>query len=184
MDFEFNLPVPSTVAAAMGWNQLGSGVTTQAPQPQPVEIKRPARPIPPAPRPLEPVTPEPVKSAPSFHKQTASKPVQPPVQSSKQTSRAGFEFKPIKIAVDTAPLRIAAAKAVETFSTLSSLIQNSRTPERVPDVPVAKVKEELTRVALNLGPPSIATADHRFPVMVILSLKSGLEKQYGKQTLM
>jgi len=41
-NFEFNLPIPSSVAAAMGWNQLGTGATTQAPQKPSTEIRRPS----------------------------------------------------------------------------------------------------------------------------------------------
>ncbi len=183
-NFEFNLPVPSAVAAAMGWNQLGSGATTQAPVQQPTTIRRPARPVPPPTNPLPVFTkPETVKSTP---RKTASPPAgnpAPPNPVESRIPRFKFNFQPIKIAVDMQPLRVAAAKAVESFSTISELIQTSRTPEQIPNVPIAKVKEELARVAINLDKPSIANADHRFPVMVILSLRAGLEKQFGRQTL-
>lgn len=183
--FEFNLPVPSTVAAAMGWNQLGSGSVTQAPTQPPASIRRPARPIPPASK-VESISvtkPEPVKPTP---RRADRVPLNEPIRSNpveSLTSRFKFQFKPVNIAVDMEPLRIAAAKAVESFATLSELVKESRAPEQIPNIPIAKVKEELARVAINLDKPSIANADHRFPVLIMLSLRAGLEKQYGRQTL-
>ncbi|HEX7556543.1 MAG TPA: C25 family cysteine peptidase, partial [Leptolinea sp.] len=66
---------------------------------------------------------------------------------------------------------------------VSSLLPSPKSVKPVPDIPITKVKEELARVAVKLDQASIANSDHRFPVLVILSLHAGLEKQFGNQTL-
>ena len=70
----------------------------------------------------------------------------------------------------------AAQKAV------TSLIPPENDPQPVADFPIAKVKEELAKVALKLDQVGISKADHRFPILVIISIRVGLEKQFGKQT--
>lgn len=170
-EFEFNLPVPSAVAAAMGWNQLGTGGVTQAPKPAAFEYKRP----------VHQVTPERITPIPAREEEQI-----PPEPLPNDQSHGRFPaikiptLKPVKITVDTKSVLDSAQKAVGAVSTLLS---SSKAPERVKDVPIAKVKEELTRVAINLDKVGIASSDHRFPVMVVLSIRSGLENQFGKQTL-
>jgi hypothetical protein len=209
-DFEFNLPIPSSVAAAMGWNQLGTGAITQAPQKPSTEIRRPVRIIGQLSQsPVETV--KPTQSAPTKQAQpapakpmpfSATRPTYPPSTRHSQVMPAGLEqntsipvaddsekgkqqpfgfmFKPIKISINTAGAIDAAQKAV---SSVSSLLQSSKPKEPMVNIPIGKVKEELTRVAVDLDQTGIATADHRFPVLVILSIRSGLEKQFGKQTM-
>ncbi len=167
-DFEFNLPVPSSVAAAMGWNQLGTGTTTKPQLHASDEIKRPIR------REAYSAIPQntPVKPTP-VENTNANQP-------EKSEHPFVFPFKPVKISVNTTSVLNAAQKAV---SNVSSLLQSTKTSMPVKDVPNQKVKEELARVAVNLDRTGIASSDNRFPVMVILSLRAGLEKQFGKQTL-
>jgi hypothetical protein len=174
-DFEFNLPIPSVVAAAMGWNQLGTGGVTQAPKPTPAVYRRPVHPVAPAPaahtqHPINPPSVKPTSptSKPSERTQTLFPSIHFP------------SIKPIKITVNTSAVLDSAQKAV---GSVSALLSSSKTPERVRDIPISKVKEELTRVALNLDKVGISSSDHRFPVMVILSIRAGLEQQFGKQTL-
>ncbi|NMB54372.1 MAG: hypothetical protein GYA15_06685 [Leptolinea sp.] len=178
-NFEFNIPVPSSVAAIMGWNQLGTGGVTEASKPTPVELKRPIRPEPIVNKPPSVETVSTKKTETPIHFQ--------PVNQSKGTpasEKPHYDirnlFKPVKITVNTSGMLNAAGKAV---STVSSMLQTPKIDKPVRDVPIAKVKEELRRVAINLDKSGIATSDHRFPVMVILSLRSGLEKQFGQQTL-
>jgi hypothetical protein len=47
---------------------------------------------------------------------------------------------------------------------------------------VVEVEEALKKVAANIKQPSLSNADNRFPVYVILSMKKGLEQQYGVQS--
>ncbi len=198
-DFEFNLPIPSTVAAAMGWNQLGAGAVTEAPKPDPVSgFRRPVRAVNPAPTisetPFQPVPPvvehrRPAvehKQEPVYSKPTAEKPVGPEKKPGIHISADALptiklpELKPVKINFNSTSILDAAQRAV---TSVASLIQPEKPVESVVDIPVAKVREELDKVAVNLNKSGIATADHRFPIMVILSVRAGLEKQFGKQTL-
>lgn len=191
-DFEFNLPIPSSVAAAMGWNQLGTGETTQAPRPV-ADIRRPARPVPPP-------TEYPANNAnaqkqagPSIKPQSKPTPQKLHSQLYENAMKNGIPavekpekkpedqiFKPVKINLNTSVVLDAAQKAV---STVSSLIKREKTSESVEDVPISKVKEELAQVAINLDQARKYSSDDRFPVMVILSIRAGLEKQFGKQTM-
>ena len=47
---------------------------------------------------------------------------------------------------------------------------------------IAEVEATLKKVALDISQPSLSRTDERFPAYVILTMKSGLEKQYGKQS--
>lgn len=47
---------------------------------------------------------------------------------------------------------------------------------------VLEVEEELRKVATSINQPAIANTDNRFPAYVILSMKKGLETQYGEQS--
>ena len=47
---------------------------------------------------------------------------------------------------------------------------------------VAEVEASLKKVALDISQPSLSRTDERFPAYVILTMKSGLELQYGKQS--
>lgn len=171
-DFVLNIPVPSTVAAAMGWNQLGTGTTTKPPNQTPVEGRRPIRP-----------DYKPVSSVPATTVNPRQTTSETPNRENEKPSNA-FDLnsllKPVKITLNTTSMIEAAQRAV---TVVSELINASKTPEHVPDVPVKKVKEEFARVAVNLDKVGINTSDHRFPVMVIVSIKAGLERQFGRQTL-
>jgi len=198
-DFEFNLPIPSSVAAAMGWNQLGTGSITEAPKPDPVVgFKRPVRTGFPVPTAAEtpyqaassveehktPVVER--KQEPPYSKPITEKPVNPVKKPGIQINPDVFqtfklpEINPIKVNFDSTTILDAAQRAVTSFA---SFIQPEKPEKPVVDVPIAKVREELDKVAVNLNKSGIATADHRFPVMVILSVRAGLEKQFGKQTM-
>lgn len=193
-NFEFNLPIPSSVAAAMGWNQLGTGSVTEAPKPDPVtSFKRPVRTVTPPPttpeipfrpiptadakRPVVERTADPVKQKPIWN--PSPRPEKKPETVQKPSFKLP-QIKPVKVNVDSSALLDAAQKAVNS---VASLIQPQTPEEPVVDVPVSKVREELDKVAVNLNKSGIATADHRFPVMVILSVRAGLEKQFGNQTM-
>lgn len=161
-DFEFTLPIPSQVAAAMGWNQLSSGSSPQSAQPVKPEANKPTKP----------------------QVNTQVKPQSTPVNSSQNSPANNLqgsvqelnENVAQKLSSKTSSMFAAAQKAV------SSLLQNEKASEPMEDVPVAKVREELAKVALKLDQVGITNADHRFPILVILSIRSGLEKQFGKQT--
>jgi hypothetical protein len=90
------------------------------------------------------------------------------------------QLKPVKVNVDSTAILDAAQKAINS---VASLLQSQPHDEPVVDVPVSKVREELDKVAVNLNRSGIATADHRFPIVVILSVRAGLEKQFGQQTM-
>lgn len=47
---------------------------------------------------------------------------------------------------------------------------------------VSEVEEELKKVAESINQPAISNSDNRFPTYVVLSLKKGLEAQYGTQS--
>lgn len=47
---------------------------------------------------------------------------------------------------------------------------------------VKEVEEELKKVAESINQPVISNSDNRFPAYVILSMKKGLETQYGAQS--
>jgi hypothetical protein len=194
-NFEFNLPIPSSVAAAMGWNQLGAGAVTEAPKPDTVtSFKRPTRPVIPPPAapeiPFRPIPPITENKKPFVERKPEAAPQKPawtsPLRTEKKAEPApkpAFklpQLKPVKVNVDSTAILDAAQRAV---SSVASLIQPPTHVEPVVDVPVSKVREELDKVAVSLNKSGIATADHRFPVMVILSVRAGLEKQFGKQTM-
>jgi hypothetical protein len=73
----------------------------------------------------------------------------------------------------------AAQKAV---STVSSLIKREKLQNLLKTFHF-KSQEELAQVAINLDQARKYSSDDRFPVMVILSIRAGLEKQFGKQTM-
>ncbi|MEI8131477.1 MAG: C25 family cysteine peptidase, partial [Leptolinea sp.] len=161
-DFEFALSIPAQVAAAMGWNQLGSGVSQQSTQPAKPEATKPIKP--------QGVTQEKPQGASINPGQNIS--VNNPQNTVKEFSQNIAQVLTSK----TSSIFAAAQKAV------TSIIQSENEPEPVVKVPVTRVREELAKVALKLDQVGIASADHRFPIFVILSIRSGLEKQYGKQT--
>jgi len=173
-DFNLNIPIPSTVAAAMGWNQLGAGTTTKPPSQTRPENRPPVR---------QPNTnmfqARPLVGRTNTNTDTQPKPTnidEKPVNIFNLNSL----FKPVKISFDTSGMQDVAQRALNSISTV---IHSPKSPEPIPDIPVKKVKEELARVAINLDKVGITASDHRFPVLVIVSIKTGLEKQFGRQTL-
>lgn len=173
-DFNLNIPIPSTVAAAMGWNQLGSGTTTKPPSQTRPENRPPVR---------QPNT-NMSQARPSVGRTNTNTATQPKPTNidEKPVNIFNFNslFKPVKISFDTSGMQDVAQRALNSISTV---IHSAKSPEPVPDIPVKKVKEELARVAINLDKVGITASDHRFPVLVIVSIKTGLEKQFGRQTL-
>jgi hypothetical protein len=172
-NFEFNLPIPSTVAAAMGWNQLAPGTTTKPVKPTPADNRRPVRPI--NPPPVAQLIPQ---------KPVSTPPIQTKLPEKDKPVDGGIFTKPVRIPINTGAVLDSAQKAVASVSSLlQTSIKAAKSAEPVHDVPIEKVREELTKVALNLNRTNISGSDHRFPVMVILSIRAGLEKQFGNQTL-
>lgn len=47
---------------------------------------------------------------------------------------------------------------------------------------ITEVETALKKVALDISQPSLGRTDERFPAYVILTMKTGLERQYGKQS--
>ncbi|MFH2040516.1 MAG: hypothetical protein ABIJ65_13880, partial [Chloroflexota bacterium] len=54
--------------------------------------------------------------------------------------------------------------------------------KRAKDPVVTEAEKKFKEIAHNLEQPAITHVDERFPAYVILSMKSGLEAQYGKQS--
>ncbi len=55
-------------------------------------------------------------------------------------------------------------------------------PVKAKDPELAKIENELGKLAGNIKQPSIAHSDDRFPAYVILTTRTGLVRQYGEKT--
>jgi hypothetical protein len=165
-DFDFNLPIPSQVAAAMGWNQLGTGNSTQQVTPIKTEVS--------------PVTELHNKSSLNQQSKSQEIPISPVKNISSRASQN------VVLGIPQNFLQNLGTKTISIFASAQkavfSLVQSDIETVPQADVPTAKIREELKKVAVKLDQVVISNADHRFPILVILSIRSGLEKQYGKQT--
>lgn len=185
MVIHFDHPVPAGVAGILGWNRLAAGEI------QPVES---------APAAVDEVGEEDLDQ-----KVAAVPPVQVDPLLEVLERIANLEVKPL--AADAS-----AGEGTGAASPASSLLDPSLEGEAAaqpgsagvegasiadqPDpVPSAgkvneeeaaaackQVEGELEQLARKLRQPSLAKADGRFPVYVILTTRSGLEEQYGPQT--
>jgi len=65
-------------------------------------------------------------------------------------------------------------------------IQEQTEAQKRPHAPksstIQEVEDELRRVAASINQPVLTNTDNRFPAYVILSMKKGLENQYGTQS--
>jgi len=152
----FDMPIPSEVAAYLGWNQLEPGdravvstaeVAPDQPDVEPVPVE-PIQGVNPAPI-VEPTVQEP----PSCAEQASSSPT---LETAPVVSEENIQKK----AKD--PARVRQTKNV--------------------DQTIRMVEEVFAKFAKKINRPDLAKIDGRFPIYVIFSCRTGLEKKYGQQT--
>ena len=155
LSLKFDLAIPGTVSAALGWNRLMAGTTTtstttvtdsdQTDQGAALESEQ---------------TIEVVESAAPA--ETAAAPVlEPTVQQTGATA------------------------TIEYPTADSTVIVDEEKPSNEPKAKVENlqdIRNELERIASRLHVSGVTGTDARFPNYVILTTRKGLESQYGTQT--
>ena len=154
LEIKFDLPIPASIASALGWNRLSSGI-------EPVERREP-----------------PARRAGLFgnRKETSR------IQAASTNEQDSTEAPVISAAVsnkngagegDSGARETGGQGAVENSSRLDAPLPES----------LRSVKAELDRMAVGLNRPGLTRTDGRFPVYVILTSRSGLQKTYGEASL-
>lgn len=165
MGIHFDLPVPAEVAFRLGWNQLPEGSPIEAvPSSQDFEV------VPEQAATVEAIQDPEAAELPTVEEipavvEVASEPIDPPTALEAVDPEPTQEAAPVEPAAETEPATLAPAKA----------------PGQDADV-LKGVEAELKKLAKKINQPVMARTDGRFPVYVILSMKTGLEAQYGPNT--
>ena len=152
----FDMPIPSEVAAYLGWNQLASG---DPPAVSPAE-STPDQPV------VEPVPPQPIQAV-------NPAPVEEPTV---QESPSCAEQAPDSPTLETAPV----ATEINSQKKVKEPARVRRTKHV--DQTIHMVEEVFEKFAKKINRPELAKIDGRFPIYVIFSSRTGLEKKYGQQT--
>ncbi len=164
----FDMPIPAEVAAYLGWNQLVSGemagspdaaVETKPDQPaataQAVTAEAALQAAEPVIAEAEPMVEKPPVCAAAAAKIAENQPAEP---------------------VPPAPKAPVPANPVGQKGGI-----RSRRTKNV-DQTVRMVEEVFEKFAKKINRPDLAKTDGRFPIYVIFSCRSGLDKKYGAQT--
>ena len=159
----FDVPIPSEVAGYLGWNQLISGDGAGIP-PEPVETT-PDQPA------AEAVAPEPVQVVAPV---PAAEPLvqKPPVCAEAAATTPNQDPVPVPVAPKN-PVKV--PPGVQRSSARERRAKNV-------DQTVHMVEEVFEKFAKKINRPDLAKTDGRFPIYVIFSCRTGLDKKYGAQT--
>ncbi len=158
MQIRFDISVPSSIIAALGWNQLP--FSTQSAPPQ-VQIETPV----PQEELEEVIQPESVPDEtviPEFDPELTYTPPQEELENQPQ-------YEP--------PFTVNEPENVVAFVENEEVVEEKLGPESLQDV-----RQELERIASRLRMPGVTRTDGRFPTYVVLTTRKGLENQYGSQT--
>lgn len=153
LEIQFDIPVPASISAALGWNRLSSGV-------EPAEQHA-----------------APSRGAGLFRNRR---------ENLRQASNthAGPDLPEVAV-----PGRASTKNGVEEDPERlfelddQEIAENERRIDAPLPESLRSVKAELDRMAVNLNRPGLTRADGRFPVYVIMTCRSGLQKTYGEAAL-
>jgi hypothetical protein len=161
-NIKLTIPIPASLAAAMGWNQIDNGIAL----PTKEQHKSVRSPISSSPQKIER---EQIRSNKNLDEISVS---------------VGDQSQKTDLIMDFSNLVF--NKASNLFSTAKKVVNDFSPQELSEDtrseIPVQKIRDELAKVAIKLDHADIAASDHRFPILVLLSVRKGLEKQFGVQT--
>jgi hypothetical protein len=180
LEKNLDLPIPASVAAYFGWNQLPVGISNSATQDSiesTLEAEFLGSEI--------PTTVEPDTRAPGFPEEQIID-IQPEVEAN---------VNPVE-EVQAAALEEAASKTIDPDPEVNPSIRNhskaeaapppeQATPAKPTERPIPEnlrdVQVELERLGSRLHLPDLINSDGRFPVYVILTTRHGLEKTFGNE---
>lgn len=149
---ELDMPVPASVAAVLGWNQLPFDIESDLEE-----------------------SPE-TEDVPFLEDLAELTQLSWPVDESTEISAINAEF-------DERGLREERTDSEQPYPAPNLRSAPRRRPESAPHVvpeSVRSVQDELERVARRLKRDYIVRADGRFPIYVVLTTRSGLDKVYGQ----
>jgi hypothetical protein len=151
---QLDVPVPSSVSAALGWNRLPSGYTQPALDSLSIAMASRTR--------ASGASPQTPVQKPDF-----IRPVFEAALPGEASAKNGAgEGQPVSPADDRLPPQI------------SSPAQDAAVPETL-----RSVQAELDKIAERLNRSGLTRRDGRFPVYIILTCRSGLQKTYGESAL-
>jgi hypothetical protein len=161
----FDVPIPAEVAGYLGWNQLVSGDSLVAAPPETGDTTpcQPAEPV---------VTPLATQAA------APATPVEPNVDKPPLCAGA-VSVTPGQEPAATVPAEPADTGPANPLGQKSPI--RSRRAKNV-DQTVKMVEEVFDKFAKKINRPDLAKTDGRFPIYVIFSCRTGLDKKYGAQT--
>lgn len=158
MQIRFDISVPATIVAALGWNQLPFSTQT-APSQERVEPVIPQDPI------VEEIESEPVVVETILPESDPELTYTPPLD--ELENEIQYE----------APVKVEEPEVMVAFEEVDDYVEEKLGPESLQDV-----RQELERIASRLRMTGVTRTDGRFPTYVVLTTRKGLENQYGSQT--
>lgn len=158
MQIRFDISVPASIVAALGWNQLPFSTQSASS--------------------TETVAAQPAVEAVS---ESQAEDEATDVDVSKQVDpELTYTPPPEELETDLAteePIKVEEPEQVAVWEDVEEEVEEKAVPESLQDV-----RQELERIASRLRMTGVTRTDGRFPTYVILTTKKGLENQYGSQT--
>jgi len=178
LDRKINLSIPVSIAAFFGWNQLSGGLPQEANQ-QDQDFTN-------LDTPQEKIDLPPIDTSPYEIKNQYPVDAEPlpdsPTAEGRSSPRDNAEFAYAARAVDELSQKNIATQGTDNETTEATTKPEAATPvkpERGLPETLRLVQAELEKVGNRLHRPDLVNSDGRFPVYVIMTTQTGLEKAFG-----
>ena len=177
LEITLDIPIPASVAATLGWNQLSMGGLNL--EDKPLDIDKAFK---------QEVIPNISFNTLPSHRTPDIEAIEEPALDSQLPETSTIKQKNINNdqpeISSTQPVHLPKASTGESADLeelLSSIEYDDKLPiASLPEI-LQPVKEELDRVGIHLRRPDLSQADARFPVYVVMTTWEGLVTQYGEE---